>query len=427
MKLILNIKSYTFLLLFTGLLGTQIISINLGFIQLSPYRILLILAPFVFIKVKKSTVSQLSQSINYKYFAFMLFWVVYSLFPLLWVKDFTAWAKIYIFLLSGFITTWFIGLYFTRKIDIINALKVVELLSFLFGMIAVDEIFTGNYLFLNERNSVFYQMRSQLVSSIGLRIPISVFSNPNNYALFLLFSVFASLGLSKVKRTRNSRLLSLVFTFFFIFLLISTQSRSGFMGLVLGFTIYGFVLLKRINAKNSWKFILVIIGALLFIIPRLLENKELFETLLTIDLNASSGSDATRLNLIKNGFHFLINSFFMGVGLGNIEYHMANFGIYSTGSITNIHNWWMEILVSSGVFVFIFYIVVYLKNLKRLYKFSCLNFDKDLQHLSSVFFSFLVAFFITSMGASSLMYNEWIWIIMAIVMSFVNIYTTKSH
>lgn len=421
----LNFKNYTFLLLVTGLLGVHILSIDLGFIQLSPYRILLLISPFVILKTKKQTLSQLKNSKNYGYFLFLLIWAFYSILPLFWIEDINAWAKMYIFLICGLITTWFIGLYLSSKGDIFKALKLVEIISIIFGAIAIYEILTGNYLFLNEGSLGYYQERSQLYSTIGFRVPISVFSNPNNYALFLLFPIFGSFGLSKIKKTKIGRFTSKILTFIFIFLLISTQSRAGFIGLLLGFVAYILVFLKRADAKNIFKSILIVLIVLFFVVPWFIENKKLFEALMAIDLNSSSGSDATRINLIKNGLYFLENSFFLGVGLGNIEYHMSHYGIYSTGSITNIHNWWMEILVSSGIFVFIFYMFVYLKNLKRLYKFSSLKFDKDMQHLSTVFFCFLAAFFIASVGSSSLMYNEWIWPIMAIVMTFINLYTRQ--
>jgi len=423
----MTLKNYTFLLLATALFGTQIFSFDLGFFQLSPYRILLILSPFVFLYVKKNTLRKLRNSKNYGYFLFMLFWVVYSLLPIIWIKDFTAWAKMYIFLLSGFITTWYIGQYFTSKKDIVKALIIVELFSFIFGTIALYEIFTGNYLFLSENSLDYYQIRSQLNSTIGFRVPISVFSNPNNYSLFLLFSIFGSFGLSKTRKTRIGRLTSLLLSIFFIFLLLSTQSRSGFIGLVIGVISYGIIQIKRTNARNFWKVLVVLFSAIFIAIPFLIQNKEIFESLISIDLNATSGSDMTRINLIKNGFHFLMNTFFMGVGLGNIEYHMAHHALFPTGSITNIHNWWMEILVSSGIFVFIFYMYVYLKNLKRLFKYSLFNYDKDMQYISTVFFSFLAAFFIASVGSSSLMYNEWIWPLMAITMSFVNLYTNRTN
>ena len=90
------------------------------------------------------------------------------------------------------------------------------------------------------------------------------------------------------------------------------------------------------------------------------------------------------------------------------------------GEITNIHNWWMEILVSSGVLIFIIYIVVYTKSIWKLYRMALVKKDKDIMNISICFLCFLVAFLIGAMGASSLMTSEWLWPIMAVVMSFVN-------
>jgi teichuronic acid biosynthesis protein TuaE len=355
----------------------------------------------------------------------MLFWVFYSIITLLWIKDVFAWGKIFIFLLGGLVTTWFIGLYFTRKIDIINALKILEVISFLFGCMAIYEIFTGNYFFIDARNLIFYNMRSEGVSTIGLRIPITVFANPNNYSLFLLFSIFSSFGLSKIKKAKTGRVISLIITLFFVFLLVSTQSRSAFIGLVLGILAYILILFQRVSARNIWRYIFVASAVLICIGPWLAQSSDWFGGLLFVDFGRV-GSDMVRLNLIKNGFEFLIKTFFLGVGLGNIEYYMANFQIYPTGSITNIHNWWMEIFVSSGIFVFMAYVIIYLKNLFRLYCFSFIGSDNDTQHLAAVFFSFLIAFFIASVGSSSLMYNEWIWPILAIVMSYINLYNSQT-
>lgn len=415
-----SLKGYTFLLLITALLGVHFFSVTLGGIQLTPYRVLLILAPFMFVKVKGSVIMKLKQSPNYSYFAFILFWVCYSFASLILVEDFVAWGKMYIFLFSGFITTWYIGLFFTNKHDVVNALRVLEFVSFLYAIIAFYEIFTGNYLFYN-RSLEFYQERSAIYSTIGFRVPIGVFSNPNNYSLFLIFSVFFSLALLKVKNSKIGRFISLILAFVFLFLIIATQSRSGFYGLVLGLTAYGIIELIRNGSSNFTNVILISVGAVFFVVPWLSDNRELYENLMEVDFSGSSGSDGIRINLIKNGFHFLINSVFLGVGLGNIEYHMSHNAVYQTGDITNIHNWWMEILVSSGIFVFVYYFSVYMNTIKRLFKFSLRNQDKDLKYLSSVFFALLVSFFVASVGSSSLMYNEWIWPLIAVVMSFVNL------
>lgn len=418
----ISLKKITFILFATSLLGVYFFSIDIGLFQLSPYRIMLIISIILIPKIKKSTVHGLRNSLNYGYFLFMFLWVLYSIIPLLWVRDFSSWIKIYIFLTSGLITTWYVGLYFKKKSDIIIALKITEFMAVIFGGIAVYEIITGDFLFIGSDNIVHYQEVSQTYSSIGIRIPISIFGNPNNYSLFLLFSVFTSFGLSKIKISKKGRYMSLILMLFFIFLLIATQSRSGFLGLIIGFFAYFLTVLKRRNAKNIWNFFLIIIIGFLFIIPWLINNQDIVSPLTSVDF---SGNDRVRVNLINNGLHFLINTLFLGVGLGNIEYHMSHSAIYPTWGIKNIHNWWMEILVSSGIFIFLYYLIIYFKNILRLYRFSSFKCDKDMHYLSAVFFSYLIGFLIASIGSSSLMNNEWIWSITAIVMSFINLYTEE--
>lgn len=421
-----SLKNYTFLLLATSLLGAQVISIDIGAFQMSPYRLLILLAPFVLLNTKRSVIQHNKRGINYSYFSLLSFWILYSLIQLLWVVDVGAWGKIFILFFSGVLTTWFIGLYLTSKADIITALKIVEFFSFVFGIIAVYEIITGNYMFIAEKNLEYFQEYSALNSTIGIRVPTSVFTNPNNYSLFLIFSIFSSLALFKIKSSRIGRYFSLFLTLAFIFLLISTQSRGGFIGLIIGFLAYFILFLRKISFNR--KVIVVIFTAVLSFcfLPFIFKHNEVYSDLMEVDLHASSGSDYTRINLIKNGFIFLLKTFLLGVGLGNIEWYMEHYAVFPIGRTRNIHNWWMEILVSSGILVFIPYIIIYCKNLWRLFKFSEIFRDKEMQYLSTAFFCFLIAFLIASISASSLMGSEWLWPIIAIIMSFINMIKIKN-
>jgi hypothetical protein len=49
--------------------------------------------------------------------------------------------------------------------------------------------------------------------------------------------------------------------------------------------------------------------------------------------------------LIKQGFWLLKEHYFLGVGAGNVEYHMAQFKDLTQG-IVNMHNWWGEVLIN---------------------------------------------------------------------------------
>ncbi len=421
-----SLKNYTFLLLATSLLGAQVISIDIGAFQMSPYRLLILLAPFVLLNTKRSVIQHNKRGINYSYFSLLSFWILYSLIQLLWVVDVGAWGKIFILFFSGVLTTWFIGLYLTSKADIITALKIVEFFSFVFGIIAVYEIITGNYMFIAEKNLEYFQEYSALNSTIGIRVPTSVFTNPNNYSLFLIFSIFSSLALFKIKSSRIGRYFSLFLTFAFILLLISTQSRGGFIGLIISFLAYFILFLRKISFNR--KIIVIIFTAVIIACfsPFIFKHSEVYSSLIKVDPQASTGSDYIRMNLIKNGFIFLLKTFLLGVGLGNIEWYMEHYAVFPIGRTRNIHNWWMEILVSSGILVFIPYIIIYFKNLWRLFKFSKIFRDKEMQYLSIAFFCFLIAFLIASISASSLMGCEWLWPIIAIIMSFINMIKIKN-
>lgn len=409
----------------TSLLGVQIFSIDFGWFQLSPYRALILLSPFLVLHVKKRSLILLKQGQNYKYFYFLTVWVFYSLLSILWIKDFSGWAKMFSFLCSGFITSWFIGWHFCFKEDIIKALKITEFFSLLFGLIALYEIVTGNYLFLSDKSLSFYQERSILESTVGLRIPVSVFDNANNYALFLIFPIFCSLALSQIKKTFLGKFWSLILSFSFIVLLFLTQSRSALLGLGLGFT--AIFLIKIIKGNFNKKlifFILLTLGSL-SALPWLLSHSYFYEALIAFDITQAGGSDAIRINLIKNGLVFLFDTLLAGVGLGNIEYYMKYHTLYNTGGIINIHNWWMEILVTSGIFIFIFYLILYIKNSYKLYYYSIKKED-DYPAVSECFFGIMVAFVFASIAVSSLMNSEWYWGLMAIIMSYLNLFQKNS-
>lgn len=163
----------------------------------------------------------------------------------------------------------------------------------------------------------------------------------------------------------------------------------------------------------------VIILTSSFWFPNAYQN--IISELITVDISGQSGgSDFIRINLIKNGMIFLKQSFFMGVGVGNIEYYMALYPKYYTGGITNIHNWWIEILVSSGVVVFIGYIAMYIQNMILLGMIPKISKDKDTIFIANSFLGFMIAFIIASMSASSNITSEWLWVFWGLIFAFIN-------
>lgn len=360
----------------------------------------------------------MSRGKAYSYFRFLLFWIFYSVLSLIWVTDFLSWSRVFIFLLSGVITTWFLGLYLTSKTEVLRAFSIVEKLGLLFATFSIYEMITGNYLFLTDENLEFYGSQSSMYSTLGFRVPISIFGNPNHYAVFLIFSTVFSVILSRCKTSKSGRLLSVICYTLSSFLLLSTQSRASFIGLVITLIISFFLIAKR---ENLMKFVAVLIALLLISVPIVVINFEYIEPLLIVG-SEEVNSDLIRENLLRNGVVFLLNSYMFGVGLGNIEYYMNLFPVYYVSDITNIHNWWMEILVSSGVIVFTLYVYNYLKALLFLYKNSKITNNIDDTYISSCFVGLLVGFVIGAVGPSSLFISEWFLPLFGLIMVYINLY-----
>lgn len=136
--------------------------------------------------------------------------------------------------------------------------------------------------------------------------------------------------------------------------------------------------------------------------------------------NAVASTDI-RINLLKNAFMFIADSFGMGIGAGNIEYYMKNFAVLPTDEIVNIHNWWAEIFVHYGIIIFIGYLLLYLwmiVSLFRLYQNSEHWFDRmTTQALSTS----LVAFSLASISPSSFMTLNYSWILVAFAIGYINL------
>lgn len=411
----LNIgQKYTILLFLTSLLGVHIIGVNLGNFVLSPYRLLLLFSPFFLLFFSKETKLEYKSSDFKEYYNFLIIWVLYSILSLAWVNDFTSWSRIFVFLLSGCITSFLLVINIRKITHLKTVFNTIEIFSVFVSIIAIYEIFTGSYLFINNSDNLdFYANESLMSSSIGLRVPISLFGNPNHFAVFLLFALANSFILFKIKTKKRSRLFSLICFLLFIILILTTQSRASFLGLslFLFFILYNKVGIRQILGV----FVLLIIIFLIYSTTSLLS---FIDPLIQININ-EVGSDIIRNNLIKNGLYFLKGTFYFGVGLGNIEYYMINHGIYYTKGITNIHNWWLEILVSSGVFVFIYYLKVYFNSLNRLY--SLINSKNYIiKSISKVYFALLISLIISSIGPSTLLISEWFLPLFSLIILFIN-------
>jgi len=412
-----SLRKVTYLLLIACLLGVNFFSINLGAFQLSLYRMLIIFSPLLFDKIIINISRLIKEGSGLGYVKYLIFWISYSVISVIWVTDYEAWLKTLSFLITGSIISIFIFTFIKTTTDLVISLKIVEFFGIAYGLLSLYEIFTGTYFFVVEKNLEYFTERSLALSVFGFREPVAVFGNPNDLAIFLFFSVVSSLALIRIKRDFFPKLLSAFVIGNSIFLILCTQSRSVFLGICIFFgLVFLFKFLKfSLSKKFRYSFIFVIIAFLLYYF---IGQNEVIVDLTTVNLsNPDEGSsDSIRKNLIINGLYYLIQTFGFGVGLGNIEYYNNYRPFLDVGNVGNIHNWWMEILVSSGIIIFIVYIIVYTKAMLRLLVTFRNTLDYQIKQLSLPFACFFLPFIVVAVGSSTLMGSEWIWPLVALVL-----------
>ena len=145
-----------------------------------------------------------------------------------------------------------------------------------------------------------------------------------------------------------------------------------------------------------------------------------------------TASVGIRINLIKNSLLCLSKSFGFGVGTGNAEYCIENYGVYWTKDIVNVHNWWLEILTNYGIFVFAGYLIFYLSLIRSLYKYhkQLTTYKKPPKTenkqlttermICEVLLISLIGFFLASISSSSIMAFNPQWLLFAFSLAFLN-------
>lgn len=243
---------------------------------------------------------------------------------------------------------------------------------------------------------------------------ISIFHNPNDYVTFIVTVLPFSIYLLVNRKNFIMKLISGLAVLLTVFLTIVSRSRGGLISLFL----IAFVGLYLLYKKSTKYKLIFIIMAILFVVatlsipsireyflPIFLENK--------IDIEQR---DLVRINLMKNGLYFLNKTYGFGVGAGNLYQWLEEKSIYYIANIKFLHNWYLEILVTFGVFFFALYMFFHFKIIVVLIK----SYDKRERfwNLNNTFLISFSAFSLVSISSSSNTYSEWVWMYLALTATF---------
>lgn len=200
---------------------------------------------------------------------------------------------------------------------------------------------------------------------------VGTMGNPNSLAIFISFSIFASILLINSFMTKEQKYLRWMLFFNIpasIYLIIQTGSRKG---LILGFSflfLFFLPFIKSVKGTIAALFIVLLFfagfnylieqedfsGQIEFVLKRFEGARE------TIEGTGVEGSSEQRLDFIETGVNIWKNNPFLGVGFNNFRYFSG--GFYA-------HNNFIELLSTLGLigfFLFYFFIIFAASNILKI-------------------------------------------------------------
>lgn len=404
---------YVLLYLFiaTSFFNSALLPIDVALFTLFPYRVFFLMLLFLFfIKFINNSIGIYESKVKVM-LCFFLAWLGYSGLSLIWSSSVTMGIK-YIFLLFiGVMLIIFVNVYLQNLLQYLNLYYTWIFMTMILMMV-------GLWNHLTEQQLSTSTLHMGPPHKLG--IPTSVFVNQNDFATFLAISFYFFVGLLKYRKNNIIRLGSFLALCLLLYILYLTDSRASFLGLGIGLAAYIFVMVSFRMKKLILFFGTVGFIGVLFIarskIQSLIERFSENPTLEVLDMNSVD----IRINLIKNAFDFITRSFGFGVGPGNGDYYLKYQSIFYTSGIYKLHNWWLEILVNFGVFIFIGYVLVIASIIITLYKGFLKTTDQDEKMIAETLLFAFITFIFASISPSSVSNLFFHWTLLAFGIGFVN-------
>lgn len=397
-------------------LDASTLSVGVAGFQLSVFRALIIIMlglaltrpQFSRLRSAPESSGQRSNSLRYPQY-FMVFWLIVSVFSVAWSLDRAGWLRGTFFVFIGTATVFLFKYALPRLADLMLAFRLMAIAAIIHNFVGWYEVITGNLLFLQV--STEYYIENQFAAS--------TFGNTNNFATYLLVSITPLLISARASRNGWMKLIFVAGAASSALLILNSESRANVIALTLWAAV---TFLLQFRTKIRATAALLVVSATLvvafFVDTNAILHRLGINGIFNFTFDNAYNSDGVRLNLVRNGLHFVSETYGFGTGAGNIEYWMEHSALYPTGGVINIHNWWMEILASFGIIVFLGYVAMFLYLLRALFASATRAEDSLTRDTSALLLAGLAAFAIGSISSSSNLIAEWMWLFFAVVINY---------
>jgi O-antigen ligase len=356
---------------------------------------------------------------------FLSFWMVWTLFSLIWADDKVAGIRYAIFLVM--MVSLSMGTVLAADNPKRMRIALILLLAVFALSLAVGLLEIGTDFRLPTSGLVGRDLRYQWAAT-------SIFYNQNDFATyialwlpFLLVTPFLSRSVSALVASILGALVSAI-------CLLYTGSRTNLLALGLAVPSTIAILALRKGSSRWWQWTLGIalilaVSCTVFVgmrggllgapLPAVGVQHWRFDTL-GAEIGTGTGSGGTRIMLIEGGLEVARSSRLLGVGPGNAEYHLRQLpGLDST---YNLHNWWLEVLVDGGLLVFLGHLLFYGSLLYGLFLAAIRSGETLMVFAASALFAALMGYIFGSLSPSSAIHFTPMWIHFGLSMAVINLH-----
>lgn len=406
-------------------LGSEFLAISTPVFQVTIYRILAILViPSLLFMVWQNNRAVAINRHKYSmiFIGALVFWWLWGFVSVIWSVNTVGWIRGMFLLTIGISSV--LALFFgVKKLSVWEILlKGIWLMMTGLAFLGLFEILTNTYLFADVSVIDKY---GTFASQPLTRIPVTVFSNQNDYATMLL----AYFTINIILFVKSNHLLKRVFligmSVLTALLIFQTSSRLSLLMLILFILLFGLLHFKIHLTKVQLGIAVAAVGGLAILLimfqPGPLNN---LEQLLVLDPNQTVSGDIARVNMGRIAMNFIGETFGLGVGAGNTQIWMELFSQLPINHVYNLHNWWLEILAGYGIFVFIAYVAGYLLSIFRLFQIRR-QLNRRYYYVTNALITFMIIFIFASITSANNMLIEWHWVFFGMIISYISIMEDK--
>jgi teichuronic acid biosynthesis protein TuaE len=360
---------------------------------------------------------------------FFGFWVSWALISLTWAVEKPAGVRYFIFLVMMVsLTTGTVLAVNTTKT--MRTLLVMLLLTFMTA-IGVGLLEAATEFRLPTSGLIGRPERFQWAST-------SFFYNQNDFATYITLWLPFFLAVAFFTRRLSAILTAAICALSSVVCFLYTGSRINLLALAL--MIPGLLLVVALRRGTDMKLWQVAVGLIMLFgvavaaylggrgsllgvsLPVIGVQHWRFDTLAG-EIAAGTGSGGNRVRTTMNGLAVLRNSHLLGVGPGNAEYHLQ--GMPGTDTVYNLHNWWMEVLVTGGVFVCAGYVFFYDALLYHLFQVAIKAKGGMLPYAATGLFTALVGYTFGALAPSSAIHFTPMWIHFGLSLAVINLHRER--